>query len=55
MDLAKAMEGTLGAGTGADGPTGVGDVERLEGCCGTQEALLARDPTGVGSVSAYNP
>ena len=53
MDLAKAMESTFGPGAGAEGPPGVGGVERPEGHrgnwrgptrpwpCGGQERGLA--------------
>jgi hypothetical protein len=53
VDLAKAMESTWEPGAGAEGPPGVGDVERPEGCrrnwrgptrpwpCGSQERNLA--------------
>ena len=54
MDLAKAMEGASEAGAGAEGPPGVGDVERSTVVEGTGEALLGPDPAGVGSELAYN-
>jgi hypothetical protein len=34
VDLAKAMEGAWEPGAGAEEPSGVGDVERAEGCRG---------------------
>jgi hypothetical protein len=58
VDLAKAMEGTNGPGAGAEGPSGVGGVERPDGChgnwrgpprprsCGDREAIwpITGDP-----------
>ena len=48
MYLAKAMESTWGPGAGAEGPPGVGDVERPEGCRrnwrGPTSALALRGP-----------
>ena len=54
MDLAKAVEGIRDPGAGADGPSGVEDVERLEGCWGNWRGPTRSRPCGIGSVLAYN-
>ena len=46
VDLAKAMEGIWDPGAGADGPSGVGGVERSEGCRGNWRGPPRPRPCG---------
>ena len=54
MDLAKAMEDTWGPGAGVDEPSGVGEVERSDGCQGNWRGPPRPVAAGDGSVPAYN-
>ena len=54
MDLAKATEGAWDLGAGADGPSGVGGVERSEGCRGNWRGPPRPRSCGDGSAPAYN-
>ena len=50
VDLAKATEGTREPGAGAEEPSGVGGVERSEGCRGNW-----RGPTRPGGCVVVSP
>jgi hypothetical protein len=46
--MAKAKDGTWEPGAGAKEPSGVGGVERLEGCRGNWRGLGGPEPAGFG-------
>ena len=54
MDLAKATEDIWVLGAGVDEPSGVGEVERSDGCQGNWRGPPWPVAAGDGSVPAYN-
>ena len=54
VDLAKAMEDTWVPGAGVDEPSGVGEVERSDGCQGNWRGPPRPVVAGDGSVLAYD-
>ncbi len=55
VDLAKAMEAVRDLGADEDGPSGVGDVERSEGCRGNWRGPTRPRPCGDGRDTQRGP
>ena len=54
MDLVKAMEDIWVPGAGVDEPSGVGEVERSDGCQGNWRGPARPVAAGGGSAPVYN-